>query len=118
MFLATGSIIFNSPNKYQVNISIVRDCLIYDFPQAKIAWEALLDAGIEPGELILNSLKTGHGYKIQSHFRLESIRNSSENLMGESIVSNQGLISYQKVKELNITAVIPLKLSLLSSGLE
>lgn len=80
----------------EVKVKIVENVLDHDFPQAKLTWQALEEAGIEPGDLVANALNIGHNYEVTEHTLNGAFQNPSDpNLKGESQVSETILVSYQ-----------------------
>lgn len=86
----------NPPKKYVVRINYVRDVTSYDYPQARKAWDALVEAGIDPGALIAAGLNEGHGYNIDSFELVQSFDNSfGQDLMGETLSTEDSLVGYK-----------------------
>ena len=96
------------PNKVierKVYIRVVEDVKEYDFPQAAKAWQALEQAGMDPGELVANALEQGHDYRsnevvITQPFKEKQI----QEMLGETIMEGTRLVSYQYVSDSNLLA--------------
>lgn len=85
----------SSQQVYPVKIKVVKGVLDYDFPQAKKTWEALVEAGIEPAELVANALETGHSYKSEERELISQFENPrNPSLMYENKVSEDYLVGY------------------------
>ena len=91
----------------KVYIRVVEEVTEHDFPQAMKAWQALIDAGIEPGDLVANALEQGHDYKSNQQVITQPFSQKLVQPLAESIVEGSRLVSYQYVDDDKLLAAAP-----------
>jgi hypothetical protein len=104
----TNQVAAAAKKAYKVSIRYVKNVSVHDYPQAKRAWDALVEAGIDPGELVSGGLSQGHGYQIEDlglyqQFSVEAERE----LIQQNISSEASLVSYQYKTDQNSLLVLP-----------
>lgn len=92
----------------KVYIRVVENVTPHDFPQATRAWQALQNAGIEPGDLVANALVEGHNYKDNEFIVSQPFTQKHENPpLAESLADSTRLVSYQYVEDEKLLASTP-----------
>ncbi len=86
----------------KVYIKVVENITEYDYPQAVKTWQALEEAGIEPGEIIANALEQGHNYISNQSVVTQPFKEKQELPLAESIIEGNRLVSYQYITDENL----------------
>lgn len=93
-----------------VHIEVVEKVPLYDYSQAQKAWEALVEAGIEPGKLVVEGLESGHNYPVKKlNQKHKAAKSSSNQPVSDSQSSETALVSYTREKQTTQLLIGPQK---------